>query len=747
MTETLPGGQEELQKNITAAKQMVAALNAQIADQESRLGKVAEPPVATPVPTVAPPPPPPPPASGVKAISFPAPQSVSPKTSFEEKLVSKFVWIGSFALFLGMTLLMKYAYDNRWIGPWAVAIIGVLTGLVLVGWGISTIRRFFVFGQVLSGLGIAILYLSLWAAFGYYALIPSIIAFGLMALVTAGGMLLSVRYNAIVLFVVSMLGGFLTPVMVSTGENRQLELLSYIAVLDLAILGISFFKKWLWSNLAGILGTIVVFAGWWLQFYTTAQFAPTLFFLTIFFLIYSVSSVAYNLIRRERSNGIEQLLTVFSAITYFPAMYILLDAGYHPYLGLFTVALAAYYFLWAYLVRTRLSEDMSLYSFMAYLGSGFLALAVPIQFDGIVVTIGWAILSAVLLLLGLQVKRQGILFFGTFLFLLTAIKLVIFDLLTADVTGSFLINRLFAAFLMLTVIAYGAAYAFRKLMDEHGIGVFKRSGIASLFLLAGNFIFTIGASRDIAVFYTSDRTILLTLLWLGEALVFLALGALRRRTPMIISGLIVFALAGLQLLGLNDSVEVSKRLLFLNRIFATFTFAILVAYVTALLFRSTLQEEGVSGVRRAKWVSTFLIIANLVTIYGATQEITAYYNNQVIEMRSVQAQSSALAKLEKSTINNQAIVKLQDQKSTAHSLFWILYGILLIVFGLIRKSKTARIGGLILLIFSILKLFFFDLWDLGRLYQIISSISLGVVLIATSFVYLKYKDKIGAHNH
>jgi uncharacterized membrane protein len=85
---------------------------------------------------------------------------------------------------------------------------------------------------------------------------------------------------------------------------------------------------------------------------------------------------------------------------------------------------------------------------------------------------------------------------------------------------------------------------------------------------------------------------------------------------------------------------------------------------------------------------------------------------------------------------------IEYQKSISLSIFWMIYAIILLVIGFARKIRFARIGGLLLLGISIFKLFFLDLWYLGSLYRIISSISLGIVLLLISFAYQKYKDKL-----
>jgi len=93
-------------------------------------------------------------------------------------------------------------------------------------------------------------------------------------------------------------------------------------------------------------------------------------------------------------------------------------------------------------------------------------------------------------------------------------------------------------------------------------------------------------------------------------------------------------------------------------------------------------------------------------------------------------------------LDEEKISKLENKSSIALSIFWIIYSIILLAVGIVGKYKSVRLGGLMLLLLAILKLFFVDLWSLGTLYRIISSISLGIVLLAISFVYQKYRDAL-----
>jgi uncharacterized membrane protein len=546
--------------------------------------------------------------------------------SLEQNIGGKlFAKIGIAALVIGVAFFIKYAFDNNWINETGRVAIGVIVGLVLLFLGNKTSKKYFTYSQILSGGGISILYLSIFAAFNFYHLISQPVAFFVMALITAMGIAMSFYYDSVFLIVVSIIGGFSTPFLLSTGVNNQFGLFFYILILDSAILFVSFFKKWREFNIVGFIGTILVFSVWFSQFYTNSQLFSTIFFLTIFFIIYSISSLIFNLIYKEKSSGIEQFLTLMSGVIYFASSYTILNRDYHDFMGLFSVIIAIYYLIWVVIVRKTTPDDVSLYGFLVSLAIGFITLAIPIQFKQNIITIGWLIEAVILLTLGLKIRKDTVKSFGVAVFLLAATKLLFVDSMA-------------------------------------------------------------GKPDDLVVF---------------------------------------------------------------NKIFLTFIFAIAGGYLMTYLIKKYSSEDSAkeSFFQTKSIIIMFIIIANFFTLFSISREVNFYYEKQVNGMKKELSNPS----LNYSGVHyntpqfkgvNDSIEKIENKKSITLSLFWLLYGIILIGIGIIKRSKILRIGGLAVLMISISKLFFYDLWSLGTLYRIISSISLGVVLLSISFVYQKYKDKL-----
>ena len=197
--------------------------------------------------------------------------------------------IGIVAILIGVSYFLKYAFENNWIGPGGQIAIGLLAGIGIVVWSERFRRRgHAAFSYSLKAVGIGILYLSLWAAFQLYHLIPVQAAFAAMVIVTAATITLALTQDAELLASFALIGGFSTPVLVSSGENHETVLFLYVCLLDLAILVIASSRPWrrlLWGS---FVGTIILYVGWYSDYYSRDQRAVTVLFAALFAAIFAV---------------------------------------------------------------------------------------------------------------------------------------------------------------------------------------------------------------------------------------------------------------------------------------------------------------------------------------------------------------------------------------------------------------------------------------------------------------------------
>jgi uncharacterized membrane protein len=199
-----------------------------------------------------------------------------PPIDWEQFMGAKlFAWIGGLALFLGVAFFVKYSFEHNLISPELRVAIGFVVGASLVIGGLLLKRKEnAVTAQTLCATGILVLYAVTFACRSYYhfAFFGFIPTFLLMTLITGVAFLLAVRLNAIVVAVLGIAGGFLTPVLLSTGQDHPLGLFVYIALLDIGLLALAQRQRWNALPILGALGTALIQFGWITTFFIPEKY-------------------------------------------------------------------------------------------------------------------------------------------------------------------------------------------------------------------------------------------------------------------------------------------------------------------------------------------------------------------------------------------------------------------------------------------------------------------------------------------
>ena len=328
--------------------------------------------------------------------------------SLESRIGSQwFNRIGILAILIGVAWFLKMAFDNHWIGPLGRVLIGLLAGAALIAWSERFQKRGFVaFAYSLKAIGSGTLYLSLWAAFSVYALMPAWAAFAAMIVVTAFNGYMSWIRDAELLALYAIAGGLSTPLLVSTGGNHEVTLFAYLLMLDLAVLILVALRPWSRLLFTAFVGTVFFVAAWWFGYYSQQQAARTAFFLTCFFLIFAFAPrlVKTRLEEHGTPSAWDNLvlvpLPVLNAALGFLAFYLLLSPSAvdwaAPWLA---VAFAAFYLLLVKLpARGVLLQSSAVLSALHLsVAVVFLTIAIPLKTHGRWLTIGWLAEGAALL--------------------------------------------------------------------------------------------------------------------------------------------------------------------------------------------------------------------------------------------------------------------------------------------------------------------------------------------------------------
>ncbi len=470
----------------------------------------AEPPLrqqATPVP-----------APQLRTASKPA-----PKLDLESLIAGRWLnRIGIVAMLLAGAFFLKFAFDNDWIGPAGRVAIGLLSGSALIVLSQTILKRgYSYFSDGIAGLGAGVLYLSLYAAHQYYQLIPSWAAFGGMAITTAALMALALGRDSVRIALLALAGGFLTPALLSSGVDAQIQLFTYIAVLNMGLLALTRQRDWDGLPPLALLATIFYYIGWHGQFYRDAtHLLPTLAFLTLFFAQFSAQSLLQAR-RGGRLNGLQIVLLLLTAGFYLVALGDLLYDHHREQLTLALLLLSA-----AYLGMMRLTPPATSRLLFAATALTAATLAIPVQLEGEWIAIAWAIEGAALAGSGFRTDHAGLRAGGLILFVLAALNLI------SDLPhgGDFLWNSRFAAFaVMVAGLGLAAFWAFRSRETLSGNERFA-FGVAGV---AVNVFALWGLSLELwDVFSTGQRhglaqMLSLSLLWAAYATVMILFGVRR----------------------------------------------------------------------------------------------------------------------------------------------------------------------------------------------------------------------------
>lgn len=398
---------------------------------------------------------PPPPSAAPAPQSLPRPIPTSPKNSREpssadlEALIGGrwFNRIGIIALLFAVSYFLKLAFDNNWIGPAGRVAIGIFLGLLMLPWSEWLLTRdYSYFSEGIAGLGEATLFVSVWAGCQYYTLFSRQSGFAALVLVAAIMAFLALRRNSQRIAFLSLLGGLLTPALMSSGQNEQVVLFSYLLLLGAAALFISWRKDWQGLLPLAFGGTHLYFWQWYDQFYRPSHFlGSTLFFATLIFLLYATLPSGRVLLRRPL-RAFDMLLVLANAFAMIAILYTLLWPDQRWPLTLFFLALAIAHETVVLLLpdpdAAHSAPARLLYTGLAI---ACFTLAIPAKFEHNAITLALSIESAVLLWLGFRYLGNLLRPFGYILLVLAA-----FHLLTQPpAAGTFLFNERFATYLAL----------------------------------------------------------------------------------------------------------------------------------------------------------------------------------------------------------------------------------------------------------------------------------------------------------
>jgi len=653
-------------------------------------------------------------------------QETSPEAPLEIPSVSKrkqvnyekfigenlFGKIGILVFVIGVGFFVKYAIDKDWINETLRTVLGFLTGSALLVVAERLQKKYRTFSSLLAGGAFAVFYLTVAIAFHFYHLFPQTVAFIILIATTLFMSILSILYDRRELAIISLVGGFLAPFLVSTGNGNYLVLFTYMSILNLGMFGLSIYMKWGELPVIAFVFTYVVMGIFLLTGFTTGSthISVHLFiFATLFYFIFLLPILSILRIEAVKKNRGLLLVIITNNFIYLLLGILFLRNMGLPFKseGLLSLLIAIINLVLVIWLRMSKKD----YKFLIYAMLGlvltFVSITIPIQLDGNYITLFWA--AEMVLLLWLYVKS----------------KIGVYERATQVLMG-------------LTLVSY--------LMDIYNVlmtsssseTIFLNSSFAtSLFvgLATGAFALLMGRYRSL---FTEARYLRYTP-W--NSIMLLAAAAILYYTFMAEFAL---HLAGATRSGMMLAFT-SAAIFILSYTFKK-RFPIkqyTIPYLTAMGMNVLIYVINIWGDQWVytsltpallRWFAAAFVIANLYyvarqyyTLIGLKTPFTVYLNVLALFLWLTMARSFLL----------QAGVEDFD---AGFSVSLSIAGFIQMALGMRLHQKVLRIISLSTFGIVLLKLILKDLWAMPTIGKIIVFIILGLILLILSFLYQKLKD-------
>ena len=679
---------------------------------------VPPPPVVPPAPTMPPPPPVP------QAPMTPAPERAEPRMeqswqaaeatrpaappaksrslSEWEMLIGGNVvnWLAAAAMVIVTAYFLKYAYDQRWITPPILVCIGFATGLALLFGGSRFHRQGArVFAQGLLGAGISILYLSGYATLRY-EMVNQPVAFGIMALVTAVAIVQALRYDSLVVCLLGLAGGFVTPALFggngnTGGGTNHFGLFAYIALLDLGLLAVAM-KKDSWAAIIeplALLGTYVVYLGWADANYTRSLFWTAIPFLTAVWLLFCCADTSRIVRSVSTYNGLRSAVGVCNSLLFYATVYFLIQHKcgtnhemFRQWIVLATISIGAVYFInLLALIRSR-AEDRSFIGRYVLTAIATLVIATSIQFEGFMRVSLLAVEALALVWCGIKWQTRTAIWSGLALSAVAAVMLLVqpesFAFIIYKIHRTAFWNPRCMAYVTVAAVSGLIAWLFaRSEIDERATlrALYQSACYALLgvsLAVETNEFFRLMVSQHLTKGDILDypRYVAMGGVWAAYALVLSAIGVLRRSDLTKGFGLVFLALGAALIAGKAiDTANTGAFMPVLN--VRALGFAVIFASI--LIARCVLSKRSEAGDWTEALPGVFRIAISLLAFELVTVETWQLFDchSMAHAIASLGVQRGLLTYLSLGTA-------------------WVLYSLPMLWFGLRQRYQALAVIGL-----------------------------------------------------
>ncbi len=650
--------------------------------------------------------------------------------TLEQRIGTRWVLIaGVLALIFAVGFFLKYAYDNRWLTPLTQVAIAAIAGLAALG--IGELTRRWGYGFVAKGvtaLGFAILYATVFAAHRWHHLIAAPPAYVLAIFVTAAAMAYAVGLNEIAAALLALVGGYLTPVILSTGENLPIPLFTYVLILSGGAMLCAYWRRWTAVNIVAWIGTYLLYTGWFEQFYRPAMSDPAapeqlgiaLLWLTVFFFVFLVLPILHGLRRRVLAPPEDVVLIPINAAVVLYYLWTMLGHYYRTSLALCCLALGVVHLAMAAITAVRCKEDVSLRRVLLAIGLASATLAIPLYWREHAIPAALAIEAVVLVAMG--IRYRSLLIQGAAAVVM-GIAVAWLMYLWPMHAGPFRVvfNVEFGTWCLVTaaILAGHLLYRFHRRANAL---LAPGTVLSDVLYAVGLLVLMAAVSAELGLNQDLNRPVIVhhDSFVRQMILVFPAFVLLFVVRPICPRGLLGRVIASaLAATGAAYLVVNYSQLHFESfPIFANVNFAVAVVPIAVLFLGGCLIRhfESVEGFRTA--IPGAFGLAGVVVLWIIlTEEIWLFF-------RWVPGQAS-----------QQWLAQMWI------SVMWAVYGTALMVVGFWRNIRLLRYIALVLFCLLLGKVFFWDTRTLHATYRIAAFLATGLALVAISYLYQYLKKR------
>lgn len=684
------------------------------------------------------------------------------KSDFEkfigENLINK---IGIIIIVLGIAIGAKYAIDKHLISPLTRILLGYLAGILLLGFSLRLRKKYENFSAVLLSGSAAVLYFITYTAYGFYDLIPQIIAFALMILFTVFTVWAAIIYNKQVIAHIGLVGAYAVPFLLSEGSGEVAILFTYMTIINTGIAAIAFRKYWKPLYYVSFIITWLIFGSWYFfKYETSSHFNLALVFLTIFFVLFYLIFLAYKLFRKDKLETNDIFLLLANSFVFYGSGYSILyhDEGGKQLLGFFTLCNALIHALVSVLIYSQKPADKNLFYFISGLMLAFFTIAIPVQLEGNWVTLLWAGEAALLFRIGrsghvsayekLSYPVMALAFFSLIYDWATVYNN--YNLYNQETKITPLLNIHFLTSL-LCIAAFGWINLLKLRIPDNLMLKLKKpipaiinTGIPFVLLCSAYFAFRLEivnywdglfpeANRTIdseqsgsRVYLQNDYFQLMKSTWvINYSLLFFS----------VISVLNYFKL---------KNIPLGRSMLALT-VIAIFTFLTKGLYVL-----SELRENRLDIISLFPQKATYIFGIRYISLAFISLALFSCFQ-YLLRMEKIKLLHVAMEFVLHITIlwiasseliNGMTIAGSTQSYKLGLSILWGCYSLFMVILGIWKRKRYLRIGAIGLFGVTLIKLFFYDLTDLDTISKTIVLVALGMLLLIISFMYNKYRQII-----